>query len=78
MIDWVQAGIRQPRQAWFWNCLHFTPESAAPWIRQGFTPPLAREWLDHEYTAEEAIEHIRLGLTDPRTAKEEGKKIITE
>ena len=49
MIDWVQAGIRQPRQAWFWNCLHFTPESAAPWIRQGFTPPLAREWLDHEF-----------------------------
>lgn len=78
MVDWMQNGITVPRQAWFWSCLQFDPQTSRDWIQFGFAPPLAREWANAGFTAEEAVDHIKHGLTNPITAREDSKKIILE
>jgi hypothetical protein len=77
-IAWMQVGINSPRAAWFWKCLQFESVEAAPWIRFGFQPPLAREWADRKYSAEEAVELINQGFTNPDTAREESRRIPEE
>ena len=77
-VEWVQIGVTVPRTAWFWKCLLFEASEAAPWFRFGFQPPTAREWVTSNFTAEEAVEHINRGLTNPKTAREDGKRFVDE
>lgn len=75
-VEWMQVGINTPRASWFWKCLMFEADVAGPWIRLGFEPPTAREWANSNFTADEALDHIQRGLTNPLTARDEGRKII--
>lgn len=78
MVDWVTVGVAAPRVAWFWRCMEFDAAVAAEWLKFGFSPLVAREWAGNRFTAEEAVDHIRRGFSNPATAREEGKKITDE
>jgi len=77
-VEWMQVGITIPRIAWFWKCLQFDAAEASPWIRFGFQPPTAREWATQSFAADDAVDHINRGFTNPLTAREESKKIVDE
>ena len=77
-VEWMQIGVSIPRTAWFWKCLLFEAADAAPWSRFGFQPPTAREWASNGFTAEEAVDHINRGFTNPLTAREDSRRIVDE
>lgn len=57
--EWIQSGIPQPQEAWFWSQLGFLPIQAKPWKERGFPALVAKDFVDRGYTPEGAIEELK-------------------
>mgnify|MGYP000861037568 FL=1 len=59
--EWIQSGVVQPQEAWFWSHFGFLPIQAKPWKEKGFPVLVAKDFLDRGYTPEGAIEELKKG-----------------
>lgn len=57
--EWIQSGVPQPQEAWFWGNFGFLPIQAKPWKEKGFPVLVAKDFIDRGFTPEGAIEELK-------------------
>lgn len=64
--EWIQSGIPQPQEAWFWSNFGFLPVQAKPWKEKGFPVLVAKDFLDRGFTPEGAIDELKKNSEQPK------------
>jgi hypothetical protein len=61
--QWREAGLTTTDAILAWNESGYTPETAGPWVRQGFDLATSADWTEQKFTAEEARVWVDSGFS---------------